>query len=141
MWIWTMVMAQMLSGPTVAAPPASAWQPPASDTIVVKMVNKSATQFAFEPASVTVHPGDVLQFLQTGSVPHDVQLTKAPSGAKIGSLKIGPMLTSKGQTYDLAIDGRFPPGHYAYDCLPHFALGMKGSFDVVATASNPSTGR
>lgn len=111
-----------------------------TDTVLVKMVNKGPTSFAFEPARVTVHPGDVVRFVQTGAVPHDVAFTKGPSGAKLDGLKAGPMLLAKGQTYDLAIDGRFTAGEYTYECLPHAALGMKGSIDVAARTADEASG-
>lgn len=137
MWFWIMAVAHLSTGPAVGSPPPPEVQGGSADTVVVRMVNKSTTQFAFEPKTVTVHQGDVLEFVQTGNVPHDVSFTKAPSGAKISSIMVGPMLTATGQTYDLVIDARFPVGHYDYNCLPHLALGMKGSFEVVAAADAP----
>lgn len=108
----------------------------AGDTVVVKMVDKSPSSFAFEPAHVTVHPGDVLRFVQTVATPHDVVFTKVPSGVNLGSEKVGPFLTQPGQTYDLVIDETFKPGHYDFVCLPHQALGMKGVLEV---EGEPST--
>lgn len=139
MLFWVMAVTQMAVAPSAISRPAPAAMGQTADTVVVKMVNKNASSYAFEPANVTLHPGDVLEFQQTGAVPHDVAFTKTPAGAKISSIKVGPFLTAKGQTYDLVIDGRFPPGHYAYDCLPHAALGMKGTFDVVTAAPTSQT--
>lgn len=142
MWFWTIAMVHALAAPVTAPVPAPVAPAATTDTVVVKMVNKSAMAFAFAPENVTVHRGDVLEFVQTGSIPHDVVFTKAPAGAKIGSLKVGPMLVARGQTYSITIDGRFPPGRYAYECLPHAALGMKGTFEVAAPAAGaPSSGR
>ncbi len=142
MTYWTLALAPILAGFGAAPAPARVAPALATDTVVVRMVDKSASKFVFEPSKVTVHKGDVLEFLQTGDIPHDVQFTKTPKGAKIGAIQIGPMLIGNGKTYDIAIDGRFPVGHYAYDCLPHAALGMKGTFDVVApAAAAPSSGK
>lgn len=105
------------------------------DTVVVKMVDKGPSSFAFEPAHVTVHQGDVLRFVQTVSTPHDVAFTKLPAKVDLGARKVGPFLTQPGQTYDLTIDDAFRPGHYDFVCLPHMAMGMKGTLDVEAGAS------
>jgi plastocyanin len=124
-------------GKASTSPNRSLAQTP-GDTVVVKMVDKSPSSFAFVPAHVTVHSGDVLEFVQTATTPHDVVFTKVPAGVNLGSRKVGPFLTQPGQTYDLVIDETFKPGHYDFVCLPHQALGMKGSLDVGADASNHS---
>ncbi|MEJ2216569.1 MAG: plastocyanin/azurin family copper-binding protein [Gemmatimonadota bacterium] len=118
---------------TVPVGPDHSWTQSGGDTVVVKMVDKSPSSFAFEPAHVTVHSGDVLEFVQTATTPHDVVFTKVPSGVDLGSRKVGPFLTQPGQTYDLTINDAFKPGHYDFVCLPHQALGMKGALDVEAT--------
>jgi len=131
-------LAGMGAGPAGSAKVAAAPKQAARsgrDTVVVKMVDKGPSSFAFEPAHVTVHPGDVLEFVQTAATPHDVAFTKVPSGVNLGARKVGPFLTQPKQTYDLAIDDAFKPGHYDFVCLPHMALGMKGTLDVVAGAS------
>ncbi len=93
-------------------------------TIVIRMVVKGGTEFRFDPAALTVSPGDTLRFVQASDLPHDVDLQKAPRGAHIGHGELVPLLISKGQTFDLVIDQRFVPGVYHFVCEPHAALGM-----------------
>jgi len=103
---------------------------PAGRVIVVKAVEVSATSFKFQPAEVTVIPGDTVRFVQTSAMPHNVEFTKTPSGSKLGATKVGPFLTAPNQTYDVVIDARFPAGQYRYICSPHVSLGMKGTISV-----------
>ncbi len=105
------------------------------DTIVVKMVDKGPTAFAFEPAHLRAHPGDVLHFVQTASTPHDVQFTKFAPHSHVSSAP-SAFLTTPGQTYNVAIGTGFTPGHYVFICMPHATLGMTGTLDVVAGPSN-----
>ncbi len=102
--------------------------------VVVRMVDQGGGQYRFAPAAVTVQPGDTVRWLETSGAPHNVQFDRWPSGAKLGSAQAGPLLTSKGATYQLVIDGRFPAGTYAYECLPHGMLGMKASLTVAPAA-------
>ena len=112
---------------SVDSPPA-----PGGRLVIVKMVELSAASYRYQPATVTVNPGDTVRFVQTTAMPHNVEFTKTPSGAKLGSAKMGPYLTAPGQTYDVVIDSRFPGGQYRYMCTPHFALGMLGVLVVAA---------
>ena len=112
---------------SVDSPPA-----PGGRLVIVKMVELSAASYRYQPATVTVNPGDTVRFVQTSAMPHNVEFTKTPSGAKLGSAKMGPYLTAPGQTYDVVIDSRFPGGQYRYMCTPHFALGMLGVLVVAA---------
>lgn len=105
--------------------------------VLVRLVERGGSApYAFEPVNVQVERGDTVRFLQTADVPHDVRFTKEPSGAKLGGATTGPYLVSKGQTYDLVIDARFPAGTYSFVCDPHEMLGMRGSMTV---ASAPTT--
>lgn len=131
-------MVVVLALAVVGVPQAARAQQGARDTVVVKLVDKSASSFAFEPSHLTVHPGEVVRFVQTAAIPHNVAFTKVPGKAKLGARKSGPFLTRPGQTYDLAIDSGFVPGHYDFVCLPHMALGMTGTLDVKAGASTQS---
>jgi plastocyanin len=100
-------------------------------TIVVKLVNKAgAIPYAFEPAIAVAHRGDTVRFIEDAGVMHNVHFTKQAPGAKLGAAASGPYLTTKGQTYDVVIDGRFAEGKYEYVCDPHAAIGMKGTLVV-----------
>ena len=100
-------------------------------TIVVKLVSKGgAIPFAFEPALAVARRGDTVRFVEDAGVMHNVHFTKEAPGAKLGAAAMGPYLTTKGQTYDVVIDGRFTEGTYEYVCDPHAAIGMKGTLVV-----------
>jgi plastocyanin len=102
----------------------------AGRVVIVKTVEVSATSYKFEPAEVTVLPGDTVRFVQTSLMPHNVEFTKAPAGSKLGKAKVGPYLVAVDQTYDVVIDARFPAGQYKFMCTPHISLGMKGTISV-----------
>ncbi len=118
----------------VATAPLHADPGKGGHVVVVKMVEQGGGQYRFEPAAVTVQPGDTVRWLETSGAPHNVQFDKWPGGARLGGAQAGPLLTSKGATYQLVIDGRFPPGTYAYECLPHGMLGMKATLTVAPAA-------
>ncbi len=126
----------------ITTAPAVQAQAPAEqdpETVIVQMVDKSNAEWRFEPAQVTVHPGDTLRFVQADVVPHNVEFKKTPDKANLGEARMGRFLTTKGETYDLVIDSRFSPGTYKYVCTPHIAMGMKASFTVEAAIKNVST--
>lgn len=100
--------------------------------IIVKMVDKSATEFAFEPANVTVKPGDIVRFVQTGAMPHNVEFKKTPAGVDLGALRVGEYLTVPDQVYEIKVDAKFAKGVYEIACTPHESLGMKGTITVKA---------
>ncbi len=99
--------------------------------IVVKLVETGkAMPYAFEPAIAVAQRGDTLRFVEAAGVMHNVHFTKQAPGSKLGSAATSPYLMTKGQTYDLVIDGRFAEGTYEYVCQPHEAIGMKGTLVV-----------
>ena len=108
-----------------SAPPA----PPPRTTprvIIVRMVERVPYGIAFEPARISAQPGDTVRFVQAGGMPHNVEFRSIPAAVDLGELRVGPMLVTIGQTYDIVIDGRFLPGKYVYVCTPHEGFGMAG---------------
>ncbi len=100
-------------------------------TVIVRMVERGPYGIAFEPIRVTVELGDTVRFLQAGHLVHNVEFRSVPAGVDLGSARLGPDLVAAGQTYDVPIDARFPPGKYVYVCTPHEVLGMAGIIYVV----------
>lgn len=98
--------------------------------VTVRMVDKSATEWAFEPADITVEPGTLVRFELAGTIPHNVEFKNSPSGTDLGNARMGPFLIMKGQTYEVMIDGRFAMGTHDYVCTPHEMMGMKGTITV-----------
>ncbi|HEX6588116.1 MAG TPA: multicopper oxidase domain-containing protein, partial [Longimicrobiales bacterium] len=105
--------------------------PPAGRTIVVRMVDDGG-RFRFEPAAVEVRRGDLIRFVQEGSMPHNVAFVKntAPTGVDLGELWTGPYLMTRTDTYEVYVDERFEDGAYDFICTPHAALGMAGTITV-----------
>ncbi|MFQ5537288.1 MAG: plastocyanin/azurin family copper-binding protein [Gemmatimonadota bacterium] len=113
----------------------------------VKMVDISPTEFRFEPAEVTVKPGDVVRWIYAGTLgqPHNVEF-RSPStiGQAVSSEPgivgtMSPFLTKDGETWEVAIDDRFQVGVvHPYVCTPHEAFGMKGTIKVEAGEKAPA---
>lgn len=111
----------------LTATPANTITPyPGAETFGVGMVD-----FAFEPADLTVRPGDVIRFTQKGIQPHNVEFRRVPRGVDLGGTRMGPFLVKKDDVYELRIDARFKPGIYEFVCTPHELMGMKGRFTVL----------
>lgn len=121
--IRTLVLAAAIGAAAALSPTDAA----AQKVVIVKMVDKSPTEYVFSPAMVTVKPGDVVRFVQTATTPHNVDFKQ-----DIGEGKTGEYLTTPNQTYDVKIDGRFKPGTYDFVCVPHEAMGMIGRITVTA---------
>ena len=100
--------------------------------VVVKMVDKSATEFVYEPANINVKPGDIVRFVQTSAMPHNVEFKKTPAGVDLGAARVGGFLTAPNQTYEIKIDAKFVKGAYEIACTPHEAMGMKATITVAA---------
>ncbi len=100
-------------------------------TVIVKMVDKSAAQWRFEPSEFIVMPGDTVRFVQEDIVPHNVEFTKSPKASRIDNLRMGPFLMTLGETYDVVISENFVAGTYKFVCTPHRSLRMVGEMTVV----------
>lgn len=123
----------LLSGTTFApAPPERGPVLDDDSVVVVRMIEKSATNYAFEPADIQVRQGSVVRFVQDGAVPHNVEFDDTPAGADLDKVRMGPFLMQKGETYEVSIDDRFTEGEYRFVCTPHEAMGMTGSLTVTS---------
>ena len=97
-----------------------------ANVVIVKMIDKSATEFVFEPAKVLVKPGDIVRFVMTSVNVHNIEFRTMPVGVDLGASKTSGYMTAAGQTFDLVIDKKFVNGEYGFLCTPHQTLGMKG---------------
>lgn len=77
----------------------------------------------FNPAEVTVAPGETITFVNNESIPHDVHKTSGP-GDDFASGPTGGM--QQGDTFELTLDAA---GTYGYVCDVH-APGMAGTIQV-----------
>ena len=121
------------AAPAAATPTAGAPVTPDAGGQVhdVQMVTtQGGASGEFQPATISVKRGDVIRWtMADGTVMHNVSFTQAdsnPSGFTPPA--DSPFLTQAGQTYELKID--WAPGTYNYVCVPHEAMGMKGSITV-----------
>jgi plastocyanin len=119
--------------------PARAWaqDAPGARVHVIAMVERGQYGIAFEPQRTFAAPGDTLRFVQQGALPHNVQFRSAPAGAALGDGIESPMLTDRGGTFEVVLDGRFVPGKYHFVCVPHEAIGMAGLLYVEAPVPPP----
>lgn len=125
--------------------PAAPAAPPATGTVVRVRMQMQGSRYMFEPANFTIHPGDVVEFVNINGFPHNVsfEAAKIPTGAadvlnramanRSGNLQ-GPMMVTANQTYRVSFAGA-PTGTYDYFCLPHKAMNMKGTITVAAGAA------
>jgi manganese oxidase len=110
----------------------TAWGPvPQGAVIEVRMLDDGG-QLRFEPAVIHARRGDVVRFVQEGSMPHNVEFVRngAPAGVDLGDLWAGDYLQAKGEVYEVAVDGRFADGAYPFVCTPHVSMGMAGTLHV-----------
>lgn len=103
----------------------------AEEIVLVEMIDKSPTEFTFDPVDITVRRGATVRFVMTGNVPHNIQFKDPPEGARLDEIMMGPFLVQQGQTYDVVIDDRFVDGLYPVVCTPHELMGMKGTLTVI----------
>jgi plastocyanin len=120
----------------LGAVPASA-----QATHVVRLIADAAKDdYRFEPATLTVHPNDVIVFRVASGAPHSVVfegegLSPGVRGAinsalpgRSGDLS-SPLLTAVGKDYRMVVP-QMPTGKYPFYCLPHRAYDMRGEMVV-----------
>jgi len=131
--------------PSAAAPAGStasatvAPAPATGKTDTIKMIGDEKG-YRFEPANLTIKPGDAVAFTVVDGGPHNVAFDPAtvPADSKdqlnanmqgqISELS-SPMLMNPGETYVISF-GNIKPGTYPFHCTPHLAMGMKGTITV-----------
>jgi plastocyanin len=128
--------------PAPAAPAAGALAPiPATgDTVTVKMISDDKG-YRFDPANITVKPGQAVKFVQIGGGgPHNVAFDPAtvPADSKdqlnanmVGQLSelSSAMVMNPNEAVTISFGG-IKPGVYPFHCTPHLAMGMKGTITV-----------
>jgi plastocyanin len=109
------------------APGASA------ETYIVKMGSDNGN-LVFQPATITVKHGDVVEWVNNKLPPHNVMFDdkKVPAEATpmASSLSHPQLMIKPGETYDLTISDALAPGEYSYYCAPHRGAGMAAKIIV-----------
>lgn len=125
--------------PATPAPTgAVAAAPITGTTHEVRMVG-DATGYRYEPANITVKPGDGIKFIMVSGQPHNVAFDPAtiPADQKDqlfanmpnsmdGS---SPMFVTPNEEWTLSL-GNIAPGKYPFYCTPHLAMNMRGEITV-----------
>jgi len=105
-----------------------------ADTAVIKMkFDEDSGDLYFEPAKVTINPGDTVVWLQDDADnEHNVAAypNLIPEGTQLFESQ---MMTRVGESWSMTFDR---VGSYFYHCHPHEAVGMKGLI-VVGRESLP----
>jgi plastocyanin len=106
--------------------------PAEAATVSIKMGSDSG-MLVFEPANVTVKPGDTVQFVINKVPPHNVifnaKLVPGADKALAKSLS-HPQMAMDGQTFDVTFPKDAPAGDYSFFCAPHQGAGMAGKITV-----------
>lgn len=107
--------------------------PAHAETHKVKMGSDTG-QLVYVPDTLTVAPGDTVEFVMNKLAPHNVVFDSSgvPSGAEsiASSLTMSKLLFSPGQSYSITIPDDAPKGEYQYYCQPHRGAGMNGQLIV-----------
>jgi plastocyanin len=133
----TLAALAVLALAPVIALRASADTPPATHEVKMVMVGTAAR---FEPAQLTIRPGDRVRFINTSGGPHNVSFdpAKVPDDAERALAAgmpaqiqplWGPLVTEPNGVYTVTFTG-VKPGRYEFFCMPHMAMGMKGVLTV-----------
>ncbi|HEU4630239.1 MAG TPA: plastocyanin/azurin family copper-binding protein [Gemmatimonadaceae bacterium] len=103
----------------------------------VKMLG-DAQGYRFEPAELTVKPGDGVKFIMVSGGPHNVSFTNVPDAAKAqlqanipnpqGDLTTA-YVTNPNEEFTISF-ANVPAGTYNYTCVPHSAMNMHGVITV-----------
>lgn len=122
--------------PAPAAPTAAA---ATGATHEIQMVQQGATSFKFVPDNITIKTGDVVVFKSVSGTGHDVAFyadSIPPGAADVLNANIADKpadlatpLINEGQSLTVSFVGA-PVGTYKFYCIPHGAMGMKGTITV-----------
>lgn len=131
--------AALAAAPLAAAAATAGAETPPPATHTVRMVQQGATM-RFEPAALTVNAGDRVRFVNVGGGPHNVSFdpAKVPDDAERALSAAmpnqmqplwGPLMTEPNAEYTITVTG-VKAGTYEFFCMPHVAMGMKGTLTV-----------
>ena len=88
------------------------------------MVNVVDTQF--QPANITIKPGQTVMWMRSASSPHTVTSGSDPSDPNTGKL-FDHELSSDGDSFQFTFNDA---GTFPYFCRFHVSMGMKGTVTV-----------
>jgi plastocyanin len=107
--------------------------PVAAENYTVKMGGDNG-MLVFQPAKLTVKPGDTVKWVINKVPPHNVIFDDKtfPGGDKAmaKSLSHPKMEMAPGKGFELTIPEDLQAGEYSYFCAPHRGAGMVGKLIV-----------
>jgi plastocyanin len=126
--------------PAGGQPMAQAAAPATTGTVHDVKMELANSKYQYNPAQLTIKVGDTVRWINFSGGPHNVSFyaDKVPAGAadvlnaamasRMGPLS-GPLFTDSLATYNVSF-ANAPTGTYQYYCIPHEAMGMKGTLTV-----------
>lgn len=108
--------------------------PAAAETLTVKMGADNG-MLVFEPAKLTVKPGDTVKWVINKVPPHNVvfDASSVPGGKEVAtSLSHKKLEMAPGSSFEVTIPADAAAGEYSYYCEPHRGAGMVGKITVAA---------
>lgn len=109
--------------------------PAAAESYTVKMGGDNG-MLVFQPANLTVKPGDTVNFVINKVPPHNVvfDVKAIPGGDKAlaKSLSHPNLEMNPGKGIEVVIPKDAPAGDYSFFCAPHRSAGMVGKLTVEA---------
>lgn len=107
--------------------------PAAAETHTVKMGTDKGL-LKFEPATLTIKPGDTVEWVNNKVPPHNVVFDASKNPNKSAdlakSLSHKQLLMTPGQKAKTTFGSDTPAGEYSYYCEPHRGAGMAGKIVV-----------
>ena len=107
--------------------------PAAAETYTVKLGSDKGL-LMFDPAKLTIKPGDTVQWVNNKVPPHNVVFDAAKNPNKSAdlakSLSHKQLLMTPGQDVTTTFPEDTTPGDYSYYCEPHRGAGMIGKITV-----------
>ncbi|MDX2243643.1 MAG: plastocyanin [Leptolyngbyaceae cyanobacterium bins.302] len=107
--------------------------PASAETFTVKMGADNG-MLQFDPAKISVKPGDTVKWVINKVPPHNVvfDVASVPGGDKAlaTSLSHKKLEMTPGSSFELTIPADAPVGDYSYYCEPHRGAGMVGKITV-----------
>jgi plastocyanin len=108
----------------------------------VRMLLSEGGDYVYQPAELTIRPGDRVRWVNVSGGPHNVAFyaDRIPAGAlevlnaampeRLGGQDlVGKLLMEDGAAYEISFAGA-PEGTYAYLCTPHEMMGMQATLTV-----------
>ncbi|MEA5574205.1 plastocyanin [Calothrix sp. UHCC 0171] len=105
----------------------------AAETYTIKLGNDKG-MLAFEPAKVSIKPGDTIKWVNNKVPPHNVVFDGVKNAAKSAdfakALSHKQLMMNPGQVQETTFPTDAPVGEYTFYCEPHRGAGMVGKIVV-----------